>query len=135
LAFPGNSKNCSCRKFYFVEGEGRSRKHKLSFLGILSILKSRKLKLIANFFTQYRKLYALEAAGDGFVRSTWYLHMDLNRCGFKIVETKGMLPYWEGHEREDIVEARNAFINSFLGRRDNYYVPEEAEEPKWIAPI
>jgi hypothetical protein len=33
-------------KFYFVEGEGRSRKHKLSFLGILSIFKLRKLKLI-----------------------------------------------------------------------------------------
>lgn len=90
----------------------------------------------ANFFTQeYRKLYALEDAGDGFVRSTWSLHMDLNRWGFKIRETKGKLPYWVGHEREDIIEARNAFINYFLGRRDNYYVPEEAEDPKWIARI
>ena len=43
-------------------------------------------------------------------------------------------PYWEDHERVDVVEARRLFVQRFLSNKDNYYLVSEGEDLQWLAP-
>jgi len=44
--------------------------------------------------------------GDGHVRSVASLRTDMENWGFTFDETGKKKPYWQGHEREDVFEAR-----------------------------
>ena len=48
------------------------------------------------------------------------------------VEPNTKRPYFEGHERVDVVEARNVFVDYFLERKKHYYTVDESDPPKWM---
>jgi hypothetical protein len=56
------------------------------------------------------------------IRSTTTLRIDLIKWGFKFSKNKNR-PYFLGHERVDVVEARKRFIDYFQNNKDSYYYP------------
>jgi hypothetical protein len=48
-------------------------------------------------------------------------------------------PYYEGHEREDVVLARKDFVEYFNSRKHLYYTltnnPDDRNECEWIIPM
>jgi hypothetical protein len=70
---------------------------------------------------------------DPYVRSERSCRLDLKRWGAKF-EKNSQRPYFEGHEREDVVSHRKTFINYFLSRKDHYYTLTDDEIPTWISP-
>ena len=67
------------------------------------------------------------------VRSETMCRLDLRRWDFKF-ESNTQRPYFEGHERPDVVAKREQFIDYFLTRKDNYYLLTDDANPKWIKP-
>ena len=67
------------------------------------------------------------------IRAERTCHLDLRCWGFKHDKNTAK-PYWAGHERSDVVEARNVFVQKFLTNKDNYYLINEGEDPSWISP-
>ena len=89
----------------------------------------------AEFFNdRFYQIYSYEDTGDGHVRSVASLRTDMKNLGFTFDETGKKKPYWQGHEREDVVEARQSFINYFLSRKENYYRPDLGQNLSWISP-
>ena len=64
------------------------------------------------------------------IRSESSVCEDLKRWGIQFDSATSI--YFEGHERNDVVEDRVKFVNYFLSRNDNYYVIDS--EVKWINP-
>lgn len=58
---------------------------------------------------------------------------DLERWGISFDKNTSK-PYFEGHEREDVVEKRKEFVEYFSTRLHNYYRPSEDKIPAWISP-
>ncbi|CAF4639335.1 unnamed protein product [Rotaria sp. Silwood2] len=59
--------------------------------------------------------------------------LDLRRWGAKF-EANSQRPYFEGHERDDVVKHRNQFINYFIIHKDFYYTVTDGETPTWKMP-
>ncbi|CAF3360349.1 unnamed protein product, partial [Rotaria sp. Silwood2] len=72
-------------------------------------------------------------SNDSFIRSERSCRLDLKNWGAKF-EKNSQRPYFEGHEREDVVKHRNTFINYFLSRKNHYYTLNDDETPTWIYP-
>ncbi|CAF5030387.1 unnamed protein product, partial [Rotaria sp. Silwood1] len=70
---------------------------------------------------------------DPYVRSERSCRRDLKKWGAKF-EKNSQRPYFEGHERDDVVNNRNMFINYFLSRENHYYTLTDDETPSWISP-
>ncbi|CAF3889700.1 unnamed protein product, partial [Rotaria sp. Silwood1] len=70
---------------------------------------------------------------DPYVRSERSCRLDLKKWGAKF-EKNSQRPYFEGHERDDVVNNRNMFINYFLSRENHYYTLTDDETPSWISP-
>jgi hypothetical protein len=71
--------------------------------------------------------------GDDFIRSERSCRVDLRRWGAKF-EANSQRPYFEGHERDDVVKHRNEFIGYFLSYKDFYYSITDDEIPMWNLP-
>ena len=60
------------------------------------------------------------------------------RWGFYLANNSNR-PYYEGHERQDVVEARNEFVTNFAAREHLYWQiendPNDKEKCDWITPI
>ena len=67
------------------------------------------------------------------VRSESSLRCDLARWGLRWDDNKNR-PYFEGHEREDVVTARLKFIDYFISNQSLYYT-STLEPAFWKAPI
>jgi hypothetical protein len=82
---------------------------------------------------------ALNCLEDAFsifsnVRLFFHSSLDLRRWGARFKEN-GARPYFEGHERSDVVESRLQFINYFLDRKQYYYtVTDDEVLPSWNTP-
>ncbi|CAF1609951.1 unnamed protein product, partial [Didymodactylos carnosus] len=72
--------------------------------------------------------------GDDFIRSERSCHLDLRRWEAKS-EANSQRPYFEGHERDDVVKHRNEFIGYFLAHKDYYYTITDGEISMWKIPI
>ena len=59
---------------------------------------------------------------DQLVRSEESCRIDILKWGAKF-EKNSNRPYFEGHEREDVVNARKKFLEFFDDRKDNYFYP------------
>ncbi|CAF1590350.1 unnamed protein product, partial [Didymodactylos carnosus] len=70
---------------------------------------------------------------DDFIRSERSCRVDLRRWGAKF-EANSPRPYFEGHERDDVVEHRNEFIRYFLPHKDFYYTISNGDAPMWNIP-
>ncbi|CAF2737794.1 unnamed protein product [Rotaria sp. Silwood2] len=71
--------------------------------------------------------------GDDLIRFEKSCRLDLRRWGARF-EPNSARPYFEGHERADVVIHRNEFISYFLQRKDEYYTISDGDQPKWISP-
>jgi hypothetical protein len=70
---------------------------------------------------------------DSPIRSVKSCRLDLRRWGARF-ESNSQRPYFEGHERQDVVQHRTQFLQHFLPRKDSYYLISEGAEPKWQIP-
>ncbi|CAF5000107.1 unnamed protein product, partial [Rotaria socialis] len=90
---------------------------------------------LANFIDE--KFYVLTAINknpdDSLIRSVQSCRLDLRRWGARF-EANSKRPYFEGHEREDVVEHRIKFLQHYLSRKDSYYLISEDAKPKWQIP-
>jgi hypothetical protein len=59
--------------------------------------------------------------------------LDLQRWSARF-ETNKNGPFFEGHERPDVVAHRHQFIHDFLNNKDNYYRVSSGENPCWNSP-
>jgi hypothetical protein len=72
-------------------------------------------------------------AGDDLIRSERSCRLDLRRWGAKF-EANSQRPYFEGHERDDVLKHRKEFIDYFLVRKNSYYTIADGEPPIWNMP-
>ncbi|CAF1323173.1 unnamed protein product [Rotaria sp. Silwood1] len=83
---------------------------------------------------KYYELTGLEKqTGDDFIRTERSCRVDLRKWGAKF-EANSQRPYFEGHERDDMVKHRTEFINYFLANKDFYYTITDDDTPKWKLP-
>lgn len=83
--------------------------------------------------TYYELIGIKKQSGDDLKRSERSCRLDLRRWGAKF-EANSQRPYFEGHERDDVVKHRNEFINYFLAHKDFYYTITDGERPMWNIP-
>lgn len=94
-----------------------------------------KVAHLANFID--RKYYEIanlpKNPDDELIRSITMCSLDLIRWG-ACFKDNSQRPYFEGHERPDVVEHRQEFINYFLDRQNNYYRVTNGDNPVWTLP-
>lgn len=89
---------------------------------------------LANFVTEKFHYVNSTAKPDNvLVRSLGSCRLDLGRWGLKF-DCNAQRPYFEGHERPDVVAHREKFISYFLDRRDHYYSITDGDQPMWRYP-
>ncbi|CAF1057522.1 unnamed protein product, partial [Rotaria magnacalcarata] len=71
--------------------------------------------------------------GDDLIRSERSCRLDLRPWGARF-EANSARPYFEGHERADVIAHRNEFVSHFLQHKDEYYTISDGDQPKWIIP-
>jgi len=67
------------------------------------------------------------------IRSERACCRDLHRWGCKFDKNTAK-PYWAGHERPDVIEARTKFVHNFLTNQDKYYWIREGKDLQWNIP-
>jgi hypothetical protein len=70
---------------------------------------------------------------DPLVRSVASCRLDLRRWG-ACFESNSQRPYFEGHERQDVIQHRSTFVQHYVKLKDSYYTLTEGEDPKWQVP-
>ncbi|CAF4500820.1 unnamed protein product, partial [Didymodactylos carnosus] len=70
---------------------------------------------------------------EGLIRSVESCRLDLRKWGANF-QANSQRPYFEGHERQDVVAHRTDFISYFIDRKDHYYTVNEGDNPVWQAP-
>ena len=89
---------------------------------------------LANFVDhKFYELTQTTKTGTVLVRSIESCRLDLRTWGAKF-EPNTQRPYFEGHERPDVVAHRQEFISHFLHRKDHYYTITDDDQPKWTTP-
>ncbi|CAF1339451.1 unnamed protein product [Adineta ricciae] len=84
---------------------------------------------------KYCKLNGIdEQVNGGCIRSERSCQLDFRRWGAKF-EANAQRPYFEGHEKDDVVKHRNDFINYFLEHKDFYRTITDGEAPAWSLPV
>lgn len=63
---------------------------------------------------------------DKLIRSEQSCRVDLKKWGAKWDKNKNR-PYFEGHEREDVVTKRKEFVDYFINHKDKHYYPHKDE--------
>ena len=89
---------------------------------------------LAHFIDErYYEITGLAKTVPDLVRSIGSCRLDLRNWGARF-EPNTQRPYFEGHERSDVVEDRNGFVNYFLDNKNNYYTVSLGEDPTWNPP-
>lgn len=70
---------------------------------------------------------------DSLIRSVKSCRLDLRRWGARF-ESNSQRPYFEGHERQDVVQHRTTFLQYFLRKKHSYYLISDGMQPKWQIP-
>ncbi|CAF3196935.1 unnamed protein product [Rotaria socialis] len=83
--------------------------------------------------TRYYDVTGTTKTNDALIRSSESCRLDLRRWGARFLPNS-QRPYFEGHERDDIVKHRSEFVSYFLTRKDRYYTISDDEQPKWNIP-
>ncbi|CAF1256682.1 unnamed protein product [Didymodactylos carnosus] len=78
--------------------------------------------------TKYYELIGIQKQiGDDLIRSERSCRLNLRRWGAKF-EANSQRPYFEGHERDDVVKHRNEFISYILTHNDSYYTITDGDQ-------
>jgi len=80
------------------------------------------LQELAKFITGKYKEYGWEIEDDELIRSEATCRIDMLKWG-AVWDRNKKRPYFEGHEREDVVKHRQNFIDYFLTNIESYYHP------------
>lgn len=70
---------------------------------------------------------------DDLIRSQGSCRLDLRRWGATF-EKNSQRPYFEGHERADVVKHREDFTSYFVNRMNHYYSVSPGDQPIWQYP-
>ena len=70
---------------------------------------------------------------SGYVRSVESCRLDLRRFGAKFTASKNR-PYFLGHERPDVIQERQKFINYFVQHQKRFYSLSDDAKPDWLNP-
>lgn len=134
----------------FIE-EGRGGKHSDSFYDVYPELEiearsfavqgcSRKtadfsVADLARFVDTnfYKMSQATKNLDDQLICSETSCRLDSRRWGVYFSDNK-QRPYFEGHERNDVVVERQKFISYFLTREAYYYTVKDGDLPVWCMP-
>ena len=117
--------------------DGRGEKHSESFYDIFPELETKEKAFVSescsrksadftvvdlsNFVDmKFYQLTQKVKVSDVLVRSVESCRLDLRRWGAKFRQNS-QRPYFEGHERSDVVAHRREFITHFLQRKGQYY--------------
>ena len=73
----------------------------------------------------------MKVDGAPLVRSPAARRLDLRRWGARFKQNENR-PYFEGHERADVIQHRTKFIDYFLERKDHYYTITDGDTLRWI---
>ena len=140
-------RNSKSNDFLSIDGRGGKRKEtiiddfpELKTEAILFIMAETSKKdcnftilKLAQFITE--KYYEItgppDEADPPLVRSEESTRRDLERWGVTF-DSNSKRPYFEGHEREDVVAHRKDFTSNFIENKDRYYRVDE--RLKWIEP-
>jgi hypothetical protein len=89
---------------------------------------------LANFIdTKFYEISQTAKVTDVLVRSVESCRLDLRRWGAKF-QPNSQRPYFEGHERPDVVAHRQEFVSYFLQNKNQYYTITNDDQPKWVVP-
>ncbi|CAF1309414.1 unnamed protein product [Adineta ricciae] len=89
---------------------------------------------LANFIdTKFYELTQIAKSSDVLIRSVEACRLDLRRWGAKF-QPNSQRPYFEGHERLDVIAHRQEFVAHFLQRKDRYYTVTDGDQPVWQIP-
>ena len=80
------------------------------------------LKELAKFITEKYKGYGGEIEDDELIRSEASCRIDMLKWG-AVWDSNKKRPFFEGHEREDVIRHRQNFIDYFLSNIKSYYHP------------
>ncbi|CAF4846691.1 unnamed protein product [Rotaria magnacalcarata] len=118
---------------FFPEIEDAAKKYTLERCSEKS--KSFAIMDLAKFIDEqfYEVTNQIKEPGSPLIRSLSACLLDLRRWGARF-KNNSQRPYFEGHERNDVVTHRQQFINYFLDREDSYYTVTEGEKPMWRFP-
>ena len=75
----------------------------------------------------------VKSANDHLIRSVESCRLDLRRWGARF-EANTQRPYFEGHDRDDIVRDRQKFIEHFLNGENHYFTVSDDDKPSWKTP-
>ena len=70
---------------------------------------------------------------DVLVRSVESCRIDLRRWSVKF-KPNSQCPYFEGHERQDVVKHREEFVSYLLTPEDRYCTASDGEQAMWNIP-
>lgn len=83
-----------------------------------------------------RRFYELNdeiKVNNTYVRSVDSCRLDIRRFGARFTANKSR-PYFLGHEREDVVQHREQFVDYLIKEERNFYGITDDELPQWKAP-
>ncbi|CAF1542252.1 unnamed protein product [Adineta ricciae] len=83
--------------------------------------------------TKYCQINGLVDDASDLVRSVESCRLDLRKWGARF-EPNTKRPYFEGHDRADVVAHRNQFVDYLLNHKDKYYTVTSGDDPRWTAP-
>jgi hypothetical protein len=89
---------------------------------------------LAHFIDKrYYEINNINKTDSHLVRSVESCRLDLRHWG-ACFDTNTNRPYFEGHDRPDVVVHRHQFIHHFLTNKDSYYTVTAGENPRWEIP-
>jgi hypothetical protein len=75
----------------------------------------------------------IELKNGELIRSVSSCRYDLKRWGAKFSKNQKR-PYFEGHERDDVVASRKIFVDFFLSIKSQVYQQTKSEPINWVDP-
>ena len=89
---------------------------------------------LADFIdSQYYEIMNTRKIDNKLIRSIPMCRLDLRRWGCKF-EANTQRPYFEGHDRIDVLAYREKFLDYFLSKKNNYYLVSGDDQPTWCTP-
>ncbi|CAF4598826.1 unnamed protein product, partial [Rotaria socialis] len=82
---------------------------------------------------EYYEVNKINKVNSDLVRSVGSCRLDLRNWNARF-ENNTNRPYFEGHERSDVIAHREQFIHYLLTNEDKYYTVSSDENPVWQTP-
>jgi hypothetical protein len=86
---------------------------------------------LANYIdSQYYEITNTIKSNNELIRSERMCRLDMRRWGCRF-ESNSQRPYFQGHDRVDVLAYRKEFLSYFLSRKNNYYLVNIGDQPTW----